>query len=123
MRQPKKGADGVYDFDALVHEPRLARVGGEIVDVAIIPVSVTLALAKFSDRTKEEIINAAEEDAEGELRRVVGLVSAVCVASNPKLTVDFLMEHLSMEKLRAFNQFVLQPLEEASEEGNATATE
>jgi hypothetical protein len=122
MRQPKKGADGVYDFDALVHEPRLARVGGEVVDVSIIPVSVTLELAKFSDRTKEEIMAAAAGDAEGELRRVVGLVSEVCMRSNPKFTVDFLMKHLDFEKIKAFNKFVLQPVEEP-EEGNAKAVE
>ena len=122
MRQPNKGTDGIYDFDALVHEPRIALVGGEKVDVSIIPVAVTLAMAKLSERTREEIIASAEEDPEGELRRVLGLVSDVCMPSNPKFTVDFLMNNMDMEKIRLFNEFVLKPLRE-SDEGNVEATE
>lgn len=114
----KKGADGVYDFDALVHEPRLVRVGGEVADVSTIPVAVSLALAKYSDRTLDEVRAAAEADAEGELRRVLGLVSTVCRADNPKFTVEFLMEHLTFDELREFNKFVLSPMEEVPPEGN-----
>ena len=122
MRQPTKGTDGIYDFDALVHEPRVALVGGEKVDVSIIPVAVTLAMAKFADRTRDEVLLAAEEDAEGELRRVLGLVSDVCIPSNPKFTIEFLMQHLDIERLKCFNEFVLKPLRK-SDEGNVEATE
>jgi hypothetical protein len=125
MRQPEKGADGVYDFDALVHEPRMVRVGKELADVSMIPVAVTLALAEYSDRTREEIVAAAEEDAKGELRRVLGMVSTVCMVSNPKFTVEFLMKHLTFEKVRVFNKFVLAPVEDVGEDEkeNATTTE
>ena len=122
MRQPTKGTDGIYDFDALVHEPRVALVGGEKVDVSIIPVAVTLAMAEFADRTRDEVLAAAEEDPGGELRRVLNLVSNVCMPSNPKFTVDFLMNNMDMEKIRLFNEFVLKPLRE-SDEGNVEATE
>lgn len=122
MKRPEPGNDGVYDFDTLVHEPRLARVGGEVVDVSVIPVGVSLAMAKFADRTSEEIEQAAEKDAEGELRRVLQMVSNVCLPSNPKFTVDFLMKHLDYEKLVLFNNFVLHPIEEP-DEGNPKATE
>jgi len=122
MRQPTKGTDGIYDFDALVHEPRVALVGGEKVDVSIIPVAVTLAMAKFADRTRDEVLAAAEEDPEGELRRVLNLVSNVCMPSNPEFTVDFLMKNMDMEKIRCFNEFVLKPFKE-SDEGNVEATE
>ena len=122
MRQPAKGTDGIYDFDALVHEPRVALVGGEKVDVSIIPVAVTLAMAKLSERTREEIMLAAEEDPECELRRVLGLVSDVCIPSNPKFTIYFLMKNMDMEKARCFNEFVLKPFQE-SDEGNVEATE
>jgi len=125
----KKGTDGVYDFDALVVEPRLARVGGEVVDVSIIPVAVTLALAKHSDRTKEDILKATEADAEGELRRICQMVSDVCTPNNPKLTVEFLMKHLDQPRLNAFTQFVLMPVTDEAErlleegEGNAETDE
>lgn len=115
MKRPKAGTDGVYDFDALVHEPRLARVGGEIVDVSIIPVAVTLALAKHSDRTMEEIVKATEADAEAELRKMCQMVSDVCAPNNPKLTVEFLMKHLDQERLTAFAKFVLMPVTDKAE--------
>ena len=114
--QAKKGTDGIYDFDALVREPRLAKVGGEIVDVSVIPVAVTLALAKRADMSKEDILKAAHENPEAELRAVIQLVSDACIPSNPKLTVEFLMAHLDQEQLNAFARFVLNPVTEKAEE-------
>ena len=111
----KKGTDGIYDFDALVVEPRLARVGGEVVDVAVIPVAVTLALAKHSDRTKEEILQAVEANAEGQIRKMIQMVSDVCMPNNPKLTVEFLMKHLDQPRLNAFTKFVLMPVADEAE--------
>jgi len=107
----EKGTDGVYDFDALVVEPRWARVGGEKVDVSIMPVAVQMELAKFSGRSKEEIIQASIDDPAGELHKTLSMVSRVCLQSNPKFTVDFLMEHLDHARLVAFAQFVLFPFE------------
>ena len=125
----KQDSQGIYDFDALVVEERLARVGGEVVDVSTIPVAVSLAMSKHSDRTKEEVLALAEADAEGELRKMVKLVSDVCVVSNPALTVEFLMKHLNYAKFSAFMKFVLQPMTDKaeefleSEEGNAATDE
>jgi len=111
----EKGTDGIYDFDALVREPRLARVGGEIVDVSVIPVAVTLALAKRSDMTKEEMLEATKANPAEELRKVIQLVSDACVPSNPKLTVEFLMANLDQDRLNAFTRFVLNPVTEEAE--------
>jgi len=112
----KKGADGIYDFDALVTEQRLARIGGEVVDVSTIPVAVTLALAKHSDRTKEEILADTKQDAESVMREMLQMVSDVCRPSNPKITVEFLMENLDQARLNAFTKFVLMPVSEEAEE-------
>jgi|GEM_PF-1205521 len=114
--QAKKGTDGVYDFDALVREPRMARVGGELVDVSVIPVAVTLALAKRVDMPREELLKRAHEHPEEELRAMIQLVSDACVPNNPKLTVDFLMANLDQERLNAFARFVLNPVTEKAEE-------
>jgi len=123
----KQDSQGIYDFDALVIEPRLARVGGEVVDVSVIPVAVTLAMAKRQDMSKADMLAAAEKDSDAELRHLFQLVSDVCIVSNPKLTPDFLMKHLNMAKFSAFMKFVLQPMtdkaEEFLEEGNAKTGE
>ena len=112
----QKDSQGIYDFDALVIEPRLAKVGGEVVDVSPIPVAVSLALSKHADRTKEEVLALAEADAEGELYKMVKMVSDVCIVSNSKLTTEFLMQHLNYNKLTAFIKFVLQPMTDKAEE-------
>ena len=122
----QKDAQGIYDFDALVVEPRLARVGGEVVDVSMIPVAVTLKLAAHSDRSKEEVAASVEADAQAEYMKLVQMVSDVCVASNPKLTPDFLLAHLDYAKMTEFAKFVLRPMTDKAEEfledeeGNAT---
>ena len=84
-----KDAQGVYDFDALIIEPRRARVGGELVDVSVIPVAVVLRLSAYADRfdTIEDLNAAAEEDPQGELRQLWQMVSDVCIVNNPKFTV------------------------------------
>ena len=112
----QKDAHGIYDFDVMVTEPRLARVGGEVVDVSMMPVAVSLALAKRADMSKADMLAAAKADSEGELRRVLQMVSDVCVVSNPKLTVDFIMSHLNGPKLTEFVKFVLQPMADRAEE-------
>jgi len=120
----RKGSDGVYDFDALVPEPRMVRIGGEVVDVSVIPLAVSLQVAKYFDRTQAEMLAAAADDSEGEVLRLMKLVSNVCVLNNPKITVDFLMDNLDFEKAKVFNAFILFPVtEKEPEEGNAVTAE
>jgi hypothetical protein len=122
----KQDKKGIYDFDALVVEPRLARVGGEVVDVSVIPVAVTLAMSKYQSRTREEIEAEAEADPEAGYQKILQLVSDVCIRSNPKFTVEFLMDNLDTARFSAFVQFVLYPVKETEEpgdEGNPTTDE
>ena len=123
----QKNEQGIYDFDAIVIDPRIVQVGGEKADVSMIPVAVSLALAKRADMSQEDMLAEAKADGEGSLRRTLQMVSDVCVVSNPKMTVDFLMQHLGGPKLTAFVKFVLQPMtnkaEEFEEPGNAATDE
>ena len=123
----QKNEQGIYDFDAIVIDPRIVQVGGEKADVSMIPVAVSLALAKRADMSQKDMLAEAKADGEGSLRRTLQMVSDVCVVSNPKMTVDFLMQHLGGPKLTAFVKFVLQPMtnkaEEFEEPGNAATDE
>ena len=130
--QVKKDAQDIYDFDKLVIDPKIARIGGEIVDVSVIPVAVVLAMAQYRDKTKDEILKTATADPDGEMLKLFKLVSDVCIVSNPKITVDFLMEHLNYKKFAVFMKFVLEPMKDAAEdfiegnegdEGNETTDE
>ena len=136
----QKNERGVYDFDALVIEPRVAVVGGLDVDVSMIPVAVTLRMAALHDRyaafaTKKELEAEIEHDPVGELEQMWQMVSDVCIVNNPKFTVEFLKNNLSYAKFTAFMKFVLRPINDKademlqaldkpeSEEGNAEADE
>jgi len=132
----KKDAHGIYDFDVMVTTPRLARVGKEIVDVSIIPVAVTLAMASRGDMSKADIAALGEDKAKEGMLELFQLMSDVCVQSNPKVTRDFLMKHLNPEKFAEFMKFVMNPLydkvtammeevedEPDSEAGNAESDE
>ena len=117
----QKNERGVYDFDALVIVPRVAIVGGEEVDVSMIPVGVTLRMAALHDRykafgTKADLEAEIEQDPMGELEQMWQMVSDVCIVSNPKFTVEFLKSKLSYAKFTAFMKFVLQPVNDKAEE-------
>ena len=123
-----KGSDGVYDFDAIATEPRYVRVGGEKIDVSVIPVAVSLVMAKLSDRTPAEIQEIATKDPMGEFNRMVQLLSDVCIQSNPKVTPEFLKASLNSAKLIQLFKFVFEPTrraagEEAEGEAGAASPE
>ena len=125
----QKNEQGIYNFDTLVIDPIICELGGERADVSMMPVAVTLALAKRADMSKADMLAEAKADGEASIRKTLQMVSDVCIISNPKFTVDFLMKHLGGPKLNAFIEFVLRPtrrkVEEAlgSEEGNAATDE
>jgi len=112
----QKNDKGIYDFDAMVIEPKIVKIGGEQADVSMMPVAVSLAMAKRSDMSRAELLAEAKADGEASLRKTLQMVSDVCVVSNPKMTVDFLMQHLGGPKLTAFVKLVLQPMADKAEE-------
>jgi len=127
--QVQKNEQGIYNFDTLVITPVICELGGERADVSMIPIAVTLALSIRADMSKEEMLAEAEADGEASLRKTLQLVSDVCVISNAKFTVDFLMKHLGGPKLNAFVEFVLMPMKAKAAkfleagEGNAPTDE
>jgi len=125
----EQNEQGIYDFDALVTTPRIAQIGGEKVDVSIIPVAVTLAMAEREDRTSAEILLISKDVAKTEMLELFQLMADVCTPSNPEVTRDFLMAHLNPEKFAAFISFVMHPMHEKaakfleSDKGNAETDE
>lgn len=103
---------GIRDFDIIVPKERLARIGGEVVNVATIPTRVALGLARFAD-TKNQ------EDSGEMFEGVIKLISLACIKSNPKVTPEFLMDNTTFESVSAFIEFVLNPVQEKAK--NLTA--
>ena len=94
---------GIRDFDVIVPKERLARIGGEVVNVAIIPTRVTLELARFADK-KDQLGNGDMFD------KLITLISSACIGNNPKMTQEFLLDKTSVESLTEFIEFVLSPI-------------
>ena len=105
----------IYDFDAIVVEPRIVQVGGEQTDVSIIPVAVVLAMSQYTDRTKEQVSQDVEADPDGYYRKIIQMLSDVCIRDNPKFTPEFLMTHLDDTRLSAFVDVVLFPTKDKIE--------
>lgn len=102
---------GITDFDAMMPEPRHARIGGKVIDVTLIPAQLALDIARFADASQR-----GEMDNETTLNRMWTLVTEVCKKSDPTVTVEWLLANTTCERLFAFADFVIEPL---SKRGNA----
>lgn len=99
---------GIVDFDVIVPQERLARIGGEVVNVATIPTRVTLEMARLADK-KDQLEGGDMFD------KLIALISSACVVNNPKVTEEFLLDKTTFESLAAFIDFVLNPITEKAE--------
>lgn len=95
----------IKDFNRLIPETRIAKLGGKDIDVTRIPSRVTLQLAQYADDVaegkltpKEQFVNALEP------------VAAVCKLTDPDVTVDWLLDNTDFAQLSEFTKFVLEPI-------------
>lgn len=102
-------APTIRDFDKVVQAARLARIGGEEVDVTKIPSRVTLEMVKFADVSDE--ISSEEK-----FYRTLDLVAKACTPSNPKITADWLLDNTDFDQMMDFCEFVLEPIRKRAEE-------
>ena len=100
----------IVDFDKLSAEPRIAIVGGERIDVSMIPTRQTLEIARFYDSAQDGQMGSEEA-----LTQIVGILGKICSKNNPKVTADFLLDNLPFTALRKFVLFIIEPLSEEGE--------
>jgi len=98
-------APTIRDFDKVVQTARLARIGGEEVDVTKIPSRVTLEMTKLAD-------DAEAMKQEESFYTVIDLVAKACTPSNPKITADWLLDNTDFDTLMDFCEFVMEPIRE-----------
>lgn len=116
-------SSNILDLDALAPEPRIIRLGGEEIDVAQIPTRPLLQIVRFYDQQR-----AGKMSTEKSLDEILGIFGGLCEKKNPKITKDFLLDHLPMENLMAFIDFIIKPITanvdlELDAEGNPRAAE
>lgn len=103
----------IRDFDRVVPEKRQARIGRRVVDVTRIPSRVALEMARFAD-------NPASVSNEEGFLAMVNLVARVCQGTDKTITTDWLIDNSDIVGLLDFVNFVLSPLKERAERGNAS---
>ena len=100
--------DVIRDYDKIVYSNRIAILGGEKIDVTVIPSRIAMEVAIFRD----QVLRVKSEDSFNELIRIV---AKVCELSNKKVTADWLLDNTHIEELNDFLTFVLEPINKSVE--------
>jgi hypothetical protein len=102
------------DFDVLAPPTRKAKIGGEEIDISIIPARVALKFIAFSkkhDVTKFDGNTANNVDS-SMLEDMMSIVADICKRSNPKITSDWLLDNNDIGVLMEFIQYIFAPMTE-----------
>lgn len=96
------------DFDILAPDKRTAKIGGEIIDVTIVPAIAALKFIDFSkkyDVKKIEGMSVGGFDS-GMIESVLEVVELICQKSSKKITSDWLLKNVDIKVLMKFIQYV-----------------
>lgn len=103
------------DFDAISPKKRLAKIGGEEVDVTIFSTRATLKLLEYSQKNKfmearrpGDLPDFSPEQFEG----IAEVVAVACQRSNKTITTDWLMDNTDPVTLIEFVKYVIGPITE-----------
>ena len=95
---------GIFkDFNKIIPEVRVAKLGDKEIDVSKIPSRISLEMAIFKD-------NVLKMSSEEQQNTSLGIVAKVCQISNPDITVDWILNNTHYEQLLEFIDFVLEPI-------------
>ena len=103
------------DFDILAPPKRIAKLGGEEIDVSIISTRVALKFIEFSKKHKAENLTQATQTGvmeDGVLEDMLEIIALVCQKSSKKITKDWLLDNVDIGTLLQFVRFVFNPLTE-----------
>lgn len=107
--------DLLKDFDILAPPKRIARIGGEEIDVSIIPARVALQFIAFSKKhdVKGLEVATAESFDSSTLEDMIEIVAMLCKRSNSKITKDWLLDNVDIKVLMEFIQYTFSSIKQA----------
>lgn len=110
--------DFMKDFDILSPPKRFARIGGEEIDVTIVPARAALKFIDFSKKyspDKLQSMDAGSFDPEMILV-MLDVIELVCKKSSSKITKEWLLDNVDIKVLMQFVQYVFAGMKEAESE-------
>lgn len=102
--------DNMMDFDILAPPKRTAKIGGELIDVTIVPAIAALKFIEFSkkyDVKKIEGMSVSSFDS-GMIESVLEVVEIICQRSSKKITSDWLLKNVDITVLLKFIKYVFE---------------
>lgn len=108
--------ENIKDFDILAPPKRLARIGGEIVDVSFIPTRIALEIMSLGD-FDETSFSAEIFD------KVVDVTVKICQRSNPKITREWIIDNIEPMTLMKFLVYAVESLSSRVSAGNKAGGE
>lgn len=107
--------DILKDFDVIAPPKRIAKIGGEKVDVSIFSTRATLKLLEYSQKFKfleakkaADLPDFSPEQFEG----IAEVVAVACQRTNPTITKDWLLDNTDPVTLISFVKYVIGPITE-----------
>jgi len=95
---------GIFkDFNAIIPEVRVAKIGDLEIDVSRIPSRAHIKILEF--RESMATMTALERH-----NVTLDIISDICKKSHPEITPDWLIDNTDLEQLNAFVEFVFEPL-------------
>lgn len=99
------------DFDILAPKKRIAKIGGEEIDVSVMSARVSLKFVTFAEKYNFGTGTLTTADFQPEmLDDMVDIISLICRKSNPKFTADWLLDNLELPILIQVMQYVFEPM-------------
>jgi hypothetical protein len=95
--------ENIKDFDVLAPPKRLAKIGGEIVDVSFIPTRIALEIMSLGD-FEESSFSADVFD------KVVDITVKICQRSNSKITREWILDNIEPMTLMKFLVYAVESL-------------
>ena len=98
------------DFDILVPQKRIAKIGGEEIDVTIIPSRASLMFIDFSKKYSAEKLKSMDQESfdPAMIEAMLDVIEVVCKKYSSKITKDWLLDNLPIKTLMEFITYVFE---------------
>lgn len=101
-------SDLLKDFDILSPPKRIARIGGEDIDVTIVPARAALKFISFSKKYHVDSVDSMSPGGfdPGMIDSILEVIELICRRSSEKITKEWLLDNVDIKVLMEFIQYV-----------------